>query len=136
MKIQKLILSTLFLMVCIFFVSGACASTGHQQIESQDSSYGYTEDNPIKVGGIAQGKGPENERNYLNRLRGPNGQKINYKRVGSCCAFKTSKGFLGSGLLDMYEVTYEGLNEPVTLYLNFYEFEALKAPIGFQLTGE
>lgn len=33
---------------------------------SEDATYGYTENNPIKVGGV--GSGPLNEKRYLNAL--------------------------------------------------------------------
>jgi hypothetical protein len=36
-------------------------------------------------------------------------------------------------MLDMYEVTYEGLEEPVTLYLDMYRREEPRAPTGFSL---
>ena len=98
---------------------------------SSDHTYGYTEANPIKVGGARQSEGPSNERRFLNALLGPNGESIKYYRRGSCCNFKTDNGYFGGGLLDMYEVTYEGLEKPVILYINMYDKEPLKAPKGF-----
>ena len=55
------------------------------QIEqySEDATYGYTEDNPIMVGGGVDG--PKNERRYLNALAGPGGEVLRYERLGSCC---------------------------------------------------
>ena len=35
------------------------------------------------------------------------------------------------GLLDRYEVTYPGLEKPVVLYLNYYDYERPKIPVGF-----
>ena len=64
---------------------------------------------------------PGGERAYLDMLCGPNGEGIKYKRLGSCCAFESpSAPFYNTGLLDIYEVTYEGLDEPVKVYLNMY----------------
>jgi hypothetical protein len=97
---------------------------------STDETYGYTERNPIKVGGVQSG--PANERYYLNNLTGPNGETISFNRKGSCCAFDSPNGFMGKGLLDMYEVTYDGLSTPVILYLNMYDKGDLKAPKGFR----
>ena len=101
---------------------------------SDDGTYGYTEKNPIKVGGSVQG-GAANERRYLNALLGPNGEKIEYVRRGSCCMFKTPNGISGTGLLDAYEVKYAGLDKPIVLYVNMYDYGYLKAPKGFTFKG-
>jgi hypothetical protein len=92
------------------------------------SGYGYTPEDPIKVGG-----GPRGEHEYLQWLRGPEGQRLRYKRLGSCCGFTDPSLPLGGGLLDMYEVTYDGLEKPVTLYLDMYRREDPRAPAGFRL---
>jgi hypothetical protein len=87
------------------------------------TGYGYTPEDPIKVG-----DGTRGEREYLKRLRGPKGQELRYERRGSC------SGPPPDGLmLDMYEVTYDGLKKPVTLYLNMYRREDPRAPDGFLL---
>ncbi|MDJ1479302.1 hypothetical protein QNI16_02325 [Cytophagaceae bacterium YF14B1] len=94
---------------------------------SEDSSYGYTAKNAIQTGGGAEG-----ERRYLNALTGPNGETVTYIRLGSCCAFKTPNGIIdNTGLLDKYEVRYEGLSKPVILYLNMYDSGDMKAPVNF-----
>ena len=95
------------------------------------NNYGLTEDTAIKTGG-----GPKGERDYLDLLCGPNGEKIKYKRLGSCCAFETpNSAFNNTGLLDIYEVTYEGLSEPVKVYLNMYDPPngEFFAPPGFRM---
>jgi hypothetical protein len=94
----------------------------------EPSGYGYTPEDPIKVGG-----GPRGEHEYLQWLRGPEGQRLRYKRLGSCCGFKDSSLPMGGGLLDMYEVTYDGLENPVRLYLDMYRREDPRAPAGFRL---
>ncbi|MBD8082762.1 2-dehydro-3-deoxyphosphooctonate aldolase [Chryseobacterium sp. GCR10] len=98
---------------------------------SSDETYGYTEKNPVKVGGATNG--PSNERKYLNSLTGPNGEAVSFVRNGSCCAFSTKNSPFGGGLLDMYSVTYEGKKDTVTLYLNMYDKGKLKAPAGFKI---
>lgn len=99
---------------------------------STNKKYGYEphHQTSIKVGKI------ENQRAYLNALRGPSGEVIQYTRVGSCCAFKSKRAAFGSGFLDKYEVYYEGLKQPVILYLNGYDFESPKAPLGFTFVIE
>jgi hypothetical protein len=100
---------------------------------SDDKSYGYSAENAIKVGvGDGGGTGPSNERSYLNALLGPDGQAVTYKRTGSCCPVKSDNGFMGSAMLDRYEITYDGLDKPVYLYLNMYDPGKLNAPVGFK----
>jgi hypothetical protein len=94
---------------------------------SSDKKYGYEPNHKtsIKVGKIG------NEQAYLKALRGLNGEQVQFRRVSSCCEFKSKSASFGSGLLDKYEVYYQGLKEPAILYLNGYDFETPKAPIGF-----
>lgn len=98
---------------------------------SDDTTYGYTAQNPVKVGGIKNSSGPLNERRFLNALLGPAGQQITYERRGSCCAFKSPNGMMGMGLLDIYEVKYDGLDKPLIIYINMYDRGQMKAPKGF-----
>ena len=44
--------------------------------KTEDKSYGFNQNNPIKVGGMKESSGPKNERRFLNALRGPNGEKV------------------------------------------------------------
>lgn len=120
----------------------SCATTQKAQIQdngpieitkiSEDATYG-SEKNPILVGGVADSKGPQNERAYLDLLAGPEGQKITYDRVKSCCSFSTERGFMGKGLLDVYKITYQGQKEPIYLYINMYDYQTLYAPVGFTI---
>ena len=81
-----------------------------------------------------EGGGPKDERRFLNALAGPNGEQISYHRLGSCCGFFTKNGLFGdSGMLDKYEVTYEGLDKPIILYINMYDSDVLQVPVGFTL---
>lgn len=100
---------------------------------SEDATYGFSEKNAIKVGdpGADRG-GPLNERRFLNALLGPNGESIMYTRKGACCQVKSDNGFMGYAMLDMYELMYEGLENPIVLYINMYDPSSdLKAPKGF-----
>ena len=98
-----------------------------------DKTYGYTVENPIMVGGVEEMQGPRNEKRFLNASAGSGGEPLTYKRLGSCCGFKSERGFNGFGLLDQYEVSYDGLDEPITLYINMYDSDTLKVPVGFRL---
>ena len=97
---------------------------------SEDKAYGYSESNPIKVGRLHGG--PRDSRMFLSALRGPEGQGVTFKRLGSCCFFDTPNGLIGGkGMLDKYELSYQGLKAPIILYINMYDFEQPKVPVGF-----
>lgn len=113
----------------IVLISCSTSKTGNKETTT-DSTYGYSKENPIKVGGNSNG--PVNERNYLNSLSGPNGEQITYSRSGSCCHFETNKSSFGMGMLDIYRVSYEGKKDTISLYLNMYDKETLKSPVGFK----
>jgi hypothetical protein len=118
--------------ILIFTILGfiGCSSIKTNPSENPtNNEYGYSQKDPIKVGGFSEG--PKNERNYLNSLSGPNGERIWFNRSGSCCQFETKNSPYGGGMLDVYKVTYEGKKDTVTLYLNMYDKATLKAPKGF-----
>ena len=98
---------------------------------SKDSTYGFTPENPVLVGGIHIRQGPWNERRYLNALAGPKGEAVTYERAGSCCPIESENGILGQALLDEYRVIWEGATDSVSLYLNMYDEGGLMAPVGF-----
>jgi hypothetical protein len=132
-----------YVFLVLFMVS--CSTTKYKMVNertflitemSDDKTYGYSESNPIKVGGKSIEEGPANERKFLNALVGPGGEEIQYNRTGSCCAFSSKNGIMGTGLLDMYEITWQGQREPVTLYINMYDPGQLKCPMGFRIKGK
>lgn len=88
---------------------------------TDDPTYGYTQANPIRVGGVS---GYHEER-YLRGLWGPQGQPIRFERLGSCCPMPEG------GLLDALLVHYEGLGDPVVLFLDAYHPGPLYVPVGF-----
>jgi len=98
--------------------SSACAV-------STDDTYGYTPENPVKVGGGAF-DGPGRERAYLDNLLGPNGEALSYERRGSIPH--------GDTILDIYVVS--GLGQAVELHLDEYSYAPLLAPVGFTCKGE
>lgn len=96
---------------------------------SKDKKYGYKPDqkHSIKVGEI------QNQYTFLKSLRGPNGEKIQAQRIASCCSFKSKKAIFGTGLLDVWEITYDGLKKPLTIYLNGYDYETPQCPSGLSI---
>ena len=90
---------------------------------AEDAAYAYTREQPVQVGGSPM-YGAARQRRYLEALRGPAGQRIDYKRRGQDRAPDGT-------ILDAYVVTYEGLEAPVTLLLDWYHYNPQKAPRGF-----
>lgn len=102
------------------------------QATTQDETYGFTANNPVRVGGGREA-GLRNQQRYLNALLGPKGQPITIEHEGSCCAFKIAEGGIDNeGQLDVYTVTWKGRQEPLRLYLNMYEEGPLAAPVGLR----
>jgi hypothetical protein len=88
-------------------------------------AYAYTPEQAVQVGGGAMFVASR-ERRYLDALRGPAGEPIQYKRMNS------QESPDGQSILDRYEVTYEGAEKPAVLYLDAYHFDdRLLAPKGF-----
>ncbi|MBB6325260.1 hypothetical protein FHS59_000875 [Algoriphagus iocasae] len=102
---------------------------------STDETYGFTEKNPVEVGGVKDSEGPINERRFLNALAGPNGEKVSYYRAGSCCPIKSDNNPFGFGsvMLDNYRVTWENSKDTVSIFINMYDSGKLKAPVGFTI---
>lgn len=91
---------------------------------SEDPEFAVTPAKAARVGGGAMYVAAR-QRRYLDALRGPDGQQITYKRLGQ--ARVPGK----DGILDHYQVTYEGLTAQISLYLDAYHFDEPKAPQGF-----
>jgi len=97
---------------------------------STDPTYGVSEKNPIQVG--RKHGGSIDEEMFLDAIRGPKGEKVRYKRLGSCCGFETPNAWVGGkALLDKYEVKYAGLEKPIILFLDMYDYAEPSAPMGF-----
>lgn len=93
---------------------------------SDDSKYGYKPKKNIKVGSIS------NEYVYVAQLTGPNGEQIQANRRGSCCAVKSKNAPFGMASLDIWEIRYEGLEEPIVIYINGYDFDDPRCPVGLK----
>lgn len=105
-------------------LNALAAGAGGPDPREETDTYAYGRLNPVRVGGGAE-SGVANQRGWLDALRGPAGEPVRYRRLGSCCEFNVRGG--GTGALDAYEVTYDGLERPVVLFLEFYS-EAQQAP--------
>jgi len=104
-------------------VAGLTAS-GSRCAIAEDAAYGFSTSNAIKIGG-GPFDGPARHKLFLSALRGPDGQGLNIARRGSML------GPDQSTILDVYEISYPALAQPVRIYLDSYHAEPLKAPKGF-----
>lgn len=93
---------------------------------ADEPAFGTAFTSAIQVGGGAM-YAASRQRRYLDALRGPLGEPLQYKRTGS-----RPLDSEGRAIIDLYEVTYPGLDKPILLYLDAYHFDdGLKAPKGF-----
>jgi hypothetical protein len=100
---------------------------------SKDPKYGYDPDYPINVFYRNTKDETINQQRFLNALAGPNGEKLFFKKLESCCPFPTKKSEMGAGFLDVYEITWVGQQKPIKLYMNIYEKSVLMVPVGLGL---
>lgn len=96
--------------------------------KSTDSDYGYSEYKPIKVGGKDIQRGEA----YLSLLRDKRGYPIQFKRLNTCCPYKSNNGAFGKALCETYEVIIN--DEKRFLYLSVYDYEEPKIPTGLYST--
>ena len=100
---------------------------------SKDPKYGFDKDYPINVFYKNAKDENINQQRYLNALAGPKGEAITYRKIETCCPFPTKNVEIGVGLLDVYEISWQGQKEPVRLHLNYFERGALMVPVGLTL---
>lgn len=94
---------------------------------AEDANYGYEAANPIRVGGEPF-EGPARQRAFLSNLRGPAGESVRFRRLGSVPVGVNAVG----GLLDLYEVIHSDLEASVRIYMDVYSTGDLRAPAGFK----
>ena len=100
---------------------------------STDNRYGYDKDYPINIFYRNTKDDMINQQRFLNALAGPNGEKLFFKKLETCCPFPTAKSEMGAGFLDVYEIKWVGSKSPIKLYMNIYEKGVLMVPVGFTL---
>lgn len=100
---------------------------------STDKKYGYNKDYPINIFFNNTNNETINQERFINALAGPKGEKITFTKLESCCPFPTKRSEMGAGLLDVFELKWDGQKQPVLLYLNIYEKGVIKVPVGLTL---
>ena len=100
---------------------------------SNSRKYAYDQDYPINLGFLPVTAAEINVKRFFGALAGPEGQALVYKKVDSCCPFPSKKNEMGAGILDIYEVTWDGLSTPKKIYINLYEKGKVLAPQGLSI---
>ncbi|MDP1726526.1 MAG: hypothetical protein Q8M15_07060 [Bacteroidota bacterium] len=106
--------------------------------QKNDISYGYSPENPIKVGKSKKG-GPANERIFLELLRDAHEDPVTAIRIGSCCPFPSKSGIMGVAMCDLFKIKYrneKGKAMEVIIYLTFYEYDKPEAPTYFTIATQ
>lgn len=124
---MKSLLSIVFLFTITGSVKGQDRTIDERiiiQEVSTDKSYGFKPKTNIKVGSVS------NEYAFIAQLTGPNGEEVTANRIGSGWEVKSKNSPFGKAPLDKWQIKYEGLAEPIFIYLNGYDFEKPKCPMG------
>lgn len=99
----------------------------HPEQTSIDSTYGYSSENPIKVGGPKGFSGPASEQLYLRHLRDAKFRTFRFQRIGSF------GGNPDGHLVDGYILTDQD-GKKITIYIDMYHKDIhpfnVKAPKG------
>ncbi len=107
----------------VIFTNGVSSQPATCKV-AEDDTYGYSKDNPIRVGGDWM-EGPARERAYLSNLVGATGQSISYYRNGSMN--------YGGTILDEFVIATG--SKKVKLYIDEYSWSEPLAPVDFECIG-
>ncbi|WP_130734611.1 2-dehydro-3-deoxyphosphooctonate aldolase [Flavobacterium sp. J27] len=100
---------------------------------AKDTQYGYDPDYPINLGPISENLEEATVKLFFNALEGPNQEKISYLKTDTCCPFPTENTTMGAGTLSIYEVTFEGSSNKISLHFNIYEKGQIVCPKGLKI---
>ena len=118
--------------------------------KTEDTSYGYTAENPIAIKNAGLGNSINSSYYYLSRLRSKNGNKLqlimrysvgnpNYEKP----LFPVTNRYTGEPLnygtgplLDLYILKPVNENDTIRLYINPYLKSSVKIPCGLEFENE
>jgi hypothetical protein len=99
-----------------------------------DSKYGYSEFYPVNLGfSKYENSNNLNVNRFFNAITGPNGEKVTYKLIETCCPFPSKNNKMGAGTLDLYEVYFNGNVSDKKIYINTFEKGNVMCPKGFSI---
>ncbi|MCP3099239.1 fibril protein [Myxococcus sp. K15C18031901] len=94
---------------------------------SDPNAYGYRKEDPVRVGW-----GNSGVMAFFELLRGPDGERVAWRRLGPCCDAPPQPEYVG---LEVFEVSYEGMASPVRMFIDPNHGGTLRAPRGFTIEG-
>lgn len=103
---------------------------------STDKKYGYDKNYPVNLGFLPIQSAEINIKRYFGALAGPQGQPITYTKADTCCPFPSKHNEMGAGIIDIYEVTWAGLAQPLRIHINLYEKGKVMAPAGLTIAKQ
>ena len=114
----------------LVLVSFASQDRPHFEIKgtAKSKNYGYSESEPIKVGG---GTSAGYHFMFLEQLRGPNGETLEVSRIGSCGNYPdpdTTLTKFKEGVLTCFSINCPAFKKPRTLYFDKYRTGDLYLP--------
>ncbi|MGV3611440.1 MAG: hypothetical protein ACO1N0_10850 [Fluviicola sp.] len=95
---------------------------------SKNKNYAYSENDPIRVGG---GTSAGYHFMFLGHLQGPNGEKLEVSRIGSCGTYPnpdTTLTKFKEGVLTCFSINCPAFKKPRTLYFDKYRTGDLYVP--------
>ena len=99
-----------------------------------DLKYGYSEFYPVNLGfSKYENSNNLNVNRFFNAITGPNGEKVTYKLIETCCPFPSKNNKMGAGTLDLYEVYFNGNVSDKKIYINTFEKGNVICPKGFSI---
>jgi hypothetical protein len=101
---------------------------------SNDSEYGYSEFYPINLGfSKFENSNNSNVNRFFNSITGPNGEKVTYRLLETCCPFPSKNNKMGAGTLDLYEIYLNEKASNKKIYINTFEKGKVMCPKGFSI---
>lgn len=99
-----------------------------------DTKYGYNEFYPVNIGfSKYENSNNLNVNRFFNGLSGPNGEKVTYKLLETCCPFPSKNNKMGAGTLDLYEIYLNEVPSNKKIYINTFEKGKVMCPKGFSI---
>lgn len=99
-----------------------------------DTKYGYSEFYPVNLGfSKYENSNNLNVNRFFNSIKGPNGEKVTYQLIETCCPFPTKNNKMGAGTLDIYEIYLDEKATNKKIYINTFEKGKVMCPKGFSI---
>ena len=99
-----------------------------------DLKYGFSEFYPVNIGfSVYETSNNLNVNRFFNAITGPNGEKVTYQLLETCCPFPSKKNKMGAGTLDIYEIFLDGKTSNNKIYINTFEKGKVICPKGFSI---